>query len=111
MTGNNTESKAGTITSLITSIAASAAEILTVKGVMNLAKKLNKEEMLPMGKVICIILCVVFVISLVTDVASIAGVVSNVMGYASLVGAVAGCVGFIMTIIYLGKAKKMLAEN
>lgn len=112
---NSTEN---TILTAVSNIVAQLIGIIVafciVKGIMNLAVKLNKADMLPTGKVINVFLAIWLIVAIITIVLPLVvpgEQMEQIAQYISLVGDLAGIIAFFMILAYLGRAKKMLAEN
>lgn len=112
---NRTEN---TILTAVSNIVAQLIGIIVafciVKGIMNLAVKLNKADMLPTGKVINVFLAIWLIVAIITIVLPLVvpgEQMEQIAQYISLVGDLAGIIAFFMILAYLGRAKKMLAEN
>ncbi len=81
-----------------------------VKGIQNLAVKLDRADMLPQGKTINVFLWIQLVLCIVPVILPLF-FESPVLSYVSMVGGLAGIIAFFMLLSYLGKAKNMLASK
>lgn len=103
------EGETNPVVSIISTIAGYLVEICIALGIMNLAKRLNKPEMLPLGKALCVLLVIACVISIVLGLGVLG--TGSIVSYIDIAGFVIGLVIVIMMLVYLAKGKKMLAEN
>ena len=89
--------------------------ILVVSGIMNLAERLRDEKMISFGeKVSVLILIFVIAAAVATFISIFFGRMAwaqHVEGILDIISGVALFIGYIIYIIYLAKAKKMLREN
>ena len=89
--------------------------ILVVSGIMNLAERLRDEKMISFGeKVSVLILIFVIAAAVATFISIFFGRMAwaqHVEGILDIISGVALFIGYIIYIIYIAKAKKMLREN
>ena len=89
--------------------------LLVVSGIMNLAEMCKDERMVKFGKTVSV-LVLIFVIgaAVATFISIFFGRLEwaqHVEGILDIISGIALFIGYIIYIIYLGKAKKMLREN
>lgn len=100
------------VSSVVGLIACFIAMLLTVKGVMNLAGKLNRADMISRGKTLTLLLVIEFVLNAVVSVfgfLNTSDAVTAVVGYVSYASTLFAIIVFFVMLGYLGSAKKMLA--
>ena len=89
--------------------------ILVVGGIMNLAEMCRDERMVSFGKKVSVMIMVFVIAAAVATFISIffgrLAWAQHVEGILDIISGVALFIGYIIYIIYLGKAKKMLREN
>lgn len=89
--------------------------ILVVGGIMNLAEMCRDEKMVRFGKTVSVLILVFVIAAAVATFISIffgrLAWAQHVEGILDIISGVALFIGYIIYIIYLGKAKKMLREN
>ena len=103
----------------IVSIFAAIADILIVvfviQGIQNLAEKLNQNGMAETGRKLLIIILVFYILAIIATLVVIifgANVATGVIaGILAVVAQVLKMVGYIVFLVYLGKAKNMLAAK
>ena len=103
----------------IVSIFAAIADILIVvfviQGIQNLAEKLNQNGMAETGRKLLIIILVFYILGIVATLVVIifgSNVATGVIaGILAVVAQVLKMVGYIVFLVYLGKAKNMLAAK
>ena len=103
--------KSSLLTTIIALVAAYAAELLTVKGIKNLAVKLDRGDMLPKGNTLTVLIIIYAIISLALSILpSVLGWTETpkALVYVTYAVDVLGIIVFFMMLSYLGKAKKML---
>lgn len=89
--------------------------ILVVQGIMNLSDRLNDEKMGSFGMKVIVVIAIFVIGAAAANFISIFfggyGWAQRVDGILDIISGVALLIGYIVYIIYLGKAKKMLREN
>ena len=103
------------MSSTIANILAMIATIFIVNGVQSLANKLNRPDMVAQGNTYMILLIIGYAIQIIVRVIPVffgAGAATSiVVGILSLAAEVFALIVYILYLVFLGKAKKMLAEN
>ena len=99
----------------IANILAMIATIFIINGVQNLAKQLNRPDMVATGNTYMILLIVVYAVQIIVRIIPVFfganAATSRVVGILSLAAEVFALIVYILYLVFLGKAKKMLAEN
>ena len=99
----------------IANILAMIATIFIISGVQNLAKQLNRPDMVAAGNTYMILLIVVYAVQIIVRIIPVFfganAAASRVVGILSLAAEIASLIVYILYLVFLGKAKKMLAEN
>ena len=89
--------------------------ILVVSGIMNLADRLNDEKMIRFGKNVSVIIMIFVIAAAVATFISIffgrLDWAQHVEGILDIISGIALFIGYIVYIVYLGKAKKMLRNG
>ncbi len=89
--------------------------ILVVSGIMNLADSFRDEKMIKFGKTVSVIILIFVIGAAVATFISIffgrMAWAQHVEGIMDIISGIALFIGYIVYIVYLGKAKKMLREN
>lgn len=110
---------AGNVPENIASTARTVCEIivmiLVVTGIMNLADSLNDEKMVSFGKKVAVFVMIFVIGAAVATFISIffgrLDWAQHVEGILDIISGVALFIGYIVYIVYLGKARKMLSDN
>jgi len=99
----------------VANILAMIATIFIISGVQNLAKQLNRPDMVAAGNTYMILLIVVYAVQIIVRIIPVFfganAAASRVVGILSLAAEIASLIVYILYLVFLGKAKKMLAEN
>ena len=99
----------------IANILAMIATIFIINGVQNLANKLNRPDMVATGNTYMILLIIGYAIQIIVRVIPVFfgadAATSIVVGILSLAAEIFSLIVYILYLVFLGKAKKMLAEN
>lgn len=89
--------------------------VMVVGGVASLAARLGKENMIGNAKTVLTIFIVCWVInilaSLVDLIFGVNDTTATITGIASIVVAVFSIIGYVVYLVFLGKAKNMLRDN
>lgn len=89
-----------------------ASTVFVIKGIMNLAGKLDRPDMVEKGKktmsVILVVSIIAIICELLTGFFSLGETLANIVAVVEICASVLALVYLIIYIIYLGKAKKML---
>lgn len=103
------------IIKIFVEIANIAIVILVISGVQNLAVRCSNEGMLSFGSKIKIMIIIIYVLALIANLVIVifgtstgAAVTAGTFG---IIAAILDIVAYIIFLVYLGKAKKMLAEK
>jgi len=103
------------LSTTIANIFSMLATIYIVNGVQNLAKKLNRQDMVAKGNTYMILLIVLYAVQIIARVIPVFfganAASSTAAGTLSLAAEVFSLVVYILYLVFLGKAKKMLQEN
>ena len=103
------------LSTTIANICALFATIYIINGVQKLARKLDRPDMVTQGNTYMIMLTIVYVIQIITRVIPVFfgsnAATSNVAGILSLAAEIFSLIVYIVYLVFLGKAKKMLKEN
>ena len=103
------------MSSTIANILAMIATIFIINGVQSLANKLNRPDMVATGNTYMILLIIGYAIQIIVRVIPVffgAGAATSiVVGILSLAAEIFSLIVYILYLVFLGKAKKMLAEN
>ena len=99
----------------VANILAMIATIFIINGVQNLAKQLNRPDMVATGNTYMILLIVVYAVQIIVRILPVFfganAATSRVVGILSLAAEIVSLIVYILYLVFLGKAKKMLAEN
>ncbi|MBR3403470.1 MAG: hypothetical protein IKG67_14660 [Parasporobacterium sp.] len=99
----------------VANILAMIATIFIINGVQNLAKQLNRPDMVATGNTYMILLIVVYAVQIIVRIIPVFfganAATSRVVGILSLAAEIVSLIVYILYLVFLGKAKKMLAEN
>jgi len=99
----------------IANILAMIATIFIINGVQNLAKQLNRPDMVAQGNTYMTLLIIGYAVQIIVRVIPVFfgadAATSTVVGILSLAAEVFALIVYILYLVFLGKAKKMLAEN
>ena len=104
-----------TMSTTVANILAMIATIFIINGVQNLAKQLNRPDMVATGNTYMILLIVVYAVQIIVRILPVFfganAATSRVVGILSLAAEIVSLIVYILYLVFLGKAKKMLAEN
>ena len=99
----------------VANILAMIATIFIINGVQSLANKLNRPDMVATGNTYMILLIVVYAVQIIVRIIPVFfganAATSRVVGILSLAAEIVSLIVYILYLVFLGKAKKMLAEN
>ena len=99
----------------ISNIFSMVATVYIINGVQNLAKQLNRPDMVSKGNTYLTLLIVIYVIQIIVNVIPVFfganAATSTVAGILQLVASILTLIIYFLYLIFLGKAKKMLKEN
>ena len=99
----------------VANILAMIATIFIINGVQSLANKLNRPDMVAQGNTYMILLIIGYAVQIIVRVIpaffGAGAATSSVVGILSLAAEVFALIVYILYLVFLGKAKKMLAEN
>ena len=99
----------------VANILAMIATIFIINGVQNLAKQLNRPDMVATGNTYMILLIVVYAVQIIVRILPVFfganAATSRVVGILSLAAEIVSLIVYILYLVCLGKAQKMLAEN
>lgn len=91
------------------------ATIFIINGVQNLAAKLDRQDMVSKGNTYMILLIIVYAIQIIARIIpaffGANAATSSAAGALTLVAEIFSLIVYILYMIFLGKAKKMLKEN
>lgn len=91
------------------------ATIYIINGVQNLAAKLDRPDMVAKGNTYMILLIIIYVIQIIARIIPVFfganAATSSIAGALSLTAEIFSLIVYILYLIFLGKAKKMLKEN
>ena len=105
----------GSIIDTICKVADAFVIIFVIFGVMSLAAELGNESMVKLGKSLCIMVIIMYVLSIVIRlIAAFVKTEDNALavalGVLGIIGIVLELVIYVINFVYLGKAVKMLKE-
>lgn len=91
------------------------ATVYIINGIQNLASKLNRPDMVAKGNTYMIMLIIVYAVQIIVRVIPVFfganAATSTVVGILSLAAEVFALIVYILYLVLLGQAKKMLREN
>ena len=103
------------LSTTIASIMSMIATVYIINGIQNLAKQLNRPDMVTKGNTYLLLLIIIYVIQIIVRIIpvffGVNAATSTVAGVLELIASILMLIVYILYLIFLGKAKKMLKEN
>ncbi len=104
-----------TIFQILANVAEIIITVFVIQGIQNLAEKLNQHDIAETGSKLQIIIIVFYVLAIIASVLPLIfganPATATISSIIAIVGAVLNLIAYIVFLVYLSKAKNMLAQH